>query len=261
MLCRVTFLPLSAFLAITTTLAAPEAKGDNTVNIRIETNISTVYEGVITSGPRNITGDCCLSPNPEQVTVPCNGQGAGSNPGKPPGNTPVDALDAVAKAHRFTYDGVFDGEFNDFDINRIATTGDYYNESWSSYWGLLVNYRIPTFGEGLTLSGCQQLLNPGDDVLWAYITQGPYGIGLNPPLPAFLKLTPTAVTVKAGKGFQVTVTDGRTGNAIPNATVAGVKTNAKGTATLYFFHAGFLQYKAHRGLDVRSNVMNVTVTA
>ena len=98
-------------------------------------------------------------------------------------------------------------------------------------------------------------------MLWAYLTEGPYGIGLDPPLPAFLKLTPTAVTIKKGKGFQVTVTDGRTGTAIPNATVAGVKTNTKGTATLYFFHAGFLQYKAHRGNDVRSNVMNVTVTA
>ena len=225
---------------------------DNTVNIRIETNLTTLYEGPITSGPRNITMD--------GVTLPCNGQGAGSNRGKPLGNTPVDALDAVSKIRHFTYNGSFDGEFNDWDVDRIAKTEDYTaNYIYNYYWVLLVNYQIPQFGEGLTLSGCQQLLNPGDDVLWAFITQGPFGIGLDPPLPAFLKLTPQTVTVKKGKGFTVTVTDGLTGNATRNAIVDGVKTDAEGKATLYLFHAGFFQFKAHRGNDTRSNVLNVTV--
>lgn len=232
---------------------------DNTVSIRIETNLTTLYEGNITSGPRNITMD--------GVTLPCNGQGAGSNSGKPPGNTPVDALDAVAKIRHFTYNGSFDGEFNDWDVDRIAATEDYSDLldasdgfEYDYYWVLLVNYQIPQYGEGLTLSGCQQLLNPGDSVLWAFITQGPFGIGLDPPLPAFLKLEPAAVTVKKGKGFTVTVTDGRTGNATQNAIVDGVKTDADGKATLHPRHTGFYQYKAHRGNDTRSNVMNVTVT-
>ena len=234
-------------------MANPDTR-DNTVNIRIETNLTTLYEGPITSGPRSITMD--------GVTYPCNGQGAGSNPGKPPGNCPVDALDAVAKIRHFTYNGSFDGEFNDWAVNRIATTADYNSDNYVYIysWVLLVNYKIPQFGEGLTLSGCQQLLNPGDDVLWAFITQGPYGIGLNPPLPAFLKLAPETVTVKKGQGFTVTVTDGLTGNATQNAIVDGVKTDAKGKATLYLFHTGFFQFKAHRGNDTRSNVLNVTVT-
>lgn len=198
------------------------------------------------------------------VTYPCNGQGAGSNPGKPPGNTPVDALDAVAKIRGFTYNGSFDGEFNDWDVDRIAKTEAYgagpLNDSYYHNWVLLVNYKIPQFGEGLTLSGCQQLLNPGDDVLWAFMDQGPFGYGLDPPLPAFLKLEPETVTVKKGKGFAVTVTDGLSGNATQNASVDGVMTNAEGKATLYLFHTGFFQYKAHRGNDTRSNVMNVTVT-
>lgn len=197
-------------------------------------------------------------------TYPCNGQGAGSNSGKPPGNCPVDALDAVAKLRGFTYDGEFDGEFNDWDVDRIAKTEDYFdgplNASYNHNWVLLVNYKISQFGEGLTLSGCQQLLNPGDNVLWAFKNQGPYGVGLDPPLPAFLKLEPETVTVKKGKGFTVTVTDGLSGNATQNASVDGVKTDAEGKATLYLFHTGFFQYKAHRGNDTRSNVMNVTVT-
>lgn len=186
------------------------------------------------------------------ATYPCNGQGAGSNPGKPPGNCPVDALDAAAKARGFTYDGDFDGEFNDWYVTRIATTESWYNTTIFQYWGSLVNYRVSTFGEGLTLSGCQQLLNPGDEVLWAFVTDSNH--------VSYLKLTPTSVTVKKGKGFVVTVTDGRSGNATQNASVAGVKTNAKGKATLYLFDTGFFQYKAHRTGDVRSNVMNVTVT-
>ena len=199
------------------------------------------------------------------VTYPCNGQGAGSNSGKPPGNCPVDALDAVAKLRGFTYDGEFDGEFNDWDVDRIAKTENFFddssvNDSYNHQWVSLVNYKISQFGEGLTLSGCQQLLNPGDHLLWAFIDQGPYGYGLDPPLPAFLKLEPESVTVKRGKGFTVTVTDGLSGNATQNASVDGVKTDAEGKATLYLFHTGFFQYKAHRGNDTRSNVMNVTVT-
>lgn len=224
--------------------------------MRIETNLSTLYEGPITSGPRNITG-LALGIN---VTVNCNGQGAASNPGKPPGNTPLAALDAAAKARGFTYSGLFDPEYNDFDINRIATTQDWYYGTYAQYWGSLVNYQVSMWGEGLTLSGCQQLLNPGDDVLWAFMPLTGGDTGDNKGV-SFLKLTPTAVTVKKGQGFTVTVIDGRTGNATKGASVAGVKTDAKGKATLYFFHEGFLQYKAHRTGDIRSNVMNVTVTS
>ena len=225
--------------------------------MRIETNLSTLYEGPITSDPRNITG----RDGAGTFTVDCNGQGAGSNPGKPPGNTPVDALDAAAKARGFTYSGLFDGEFNDFDIDRIATTEDWENDTYIEYWGSLVNYQVSTFGERLTLSGCQQLLNSGDDVLWAFMALAPDSDTNENEGISFLKLTPTAVTVKKGQGFTVTVIDGRSGNATKGASVAGVNTDAKGKATLYLFHEGFFQYKAHRTGDVRSNVMNVTVTS
>ena len=97
-------------------------------------------------------------------------------------------------------------------------------------------------------------MKEGDEVLWAFITATNFSAVL------YLKLTPTAVTVKKGKGISVTVTDGRTGVVVPNASVAGVETNAKGKATLYFFKPGFYQFKAHRTGDVRSNVMNITVT-
>lgn len=124
----------------------------------------------------------------------------------------------------------------------------------------MINYQVSHFGHGLTLSECQDLLNPGDEVLWAYMPVGPTFDDTIDPEISFLKLAPTTVTVKKKKGFMVTVIDGRTGNAIQNATVAGVKTDAAGKATIYPSKAGFFQFKASRGDDVRSNVMNVTVT-
>lgn len=180
--------------------------------------------------------------------------------GLPPGNTPTDALDAAAKVRGFTYDGIYDSSWNDFDITRIAETEDWGNGSVYQYWGSLVNYQVSSFGGALVLSGCQQLLNPGDDVLWAFMNLGPsWDTDINLEV-SFLKLSPTTVTVKKGKGFTVTVIDGRTGNATQNATVAGVKTDATGKATIHLAQTGFFEYKASRTGDVRSNAMYVTVT-
>lgn len=252
---RIAFLHLVAFSAITTTNAAPEATATNTVNLRIEANTSTLYEGPITSGPRNIT----VGSGNNKVTFICDGAGAMPSP-PPPGNTPTDALDAAAKARGFTYDGGFDGEFNDFYFTRIGTSTEYDNGTYFQSWGSLVNYQVSKFGEGLSLSGCQQLVKAGDEVLWAFITVKDTDSSNTDLSVLFLKLAPTTVTVKKGKGTTVTVTDGRTGVVVQNASVAGVKTDADGKATLYFFETGFFQYKAHKTGDVRSNVMNVTVT-
>ena len=102
-------------------------------------------------------------------------------------------------------------------------------------------------------------------MLWAFITDPPADTGSGYSndtfVVYFLKLTPTVVTVKKSKGFTVTVTDGRTGVAVENASVDGVHTDASGKATLYLFTTGFFQFKAHRTGNVRSNVMNVTVTS
>lgn len=66
--------------------------------------------------------------------------------------------------------------------------------------------------------------------------------------------------MKKGQGFTVTVTDGRTGAVVKDASVDGVHADANGKATLYLFNTGFFQFKAHQTASVRSNVMNVTVT-
>ncbi|KAL9136236.1 MAG: hypothetical protein Q9175_002564 [Cornicularia normoerica] len=238
------------FLAISSTNAAPPPPGTNTVNLRIEGDNSTYYEGPITSGPRNITLPS-LDGYPT-IPRPCNGL-----PGNPtPSNTPIDALDAAAKASGFTYNGGFDSDIIDFSISRISTSDQ--NAFPNKLWGTLVNYQVSKFPEGIYLSGCQQEVKAGDDVLWAFITLPPNTDSTNGIL--FLKLAPSAVTVKKGKGFTVTVTDGRSGVAVQNASVDGVHTDAGGKATLYLFDTGVFHFKAHQTGNVRSNVMNVTVT-
>ena len=105
----------------------------DTVNLRIETNLTTLYEGPIYSGPRNITMD--------NATALCNGQGAGySNPGSPPSNTPTDALDAAAKALGFAYFGYYDFVYNDFLMTTIAGVGNWEDGQTYLFWGSLVNY-------------------------------------------------------------------------------------------------------------------------
>lgn len=165
-----------------------------------------------------------------------------------PGNTPTAALDAAARARGFTYDGGYDTDLDDFAIFRIATSND--NDYPDKFWSYLYNYQVSNFSLGYYLSGCQQEVQAGDDVVWAFVAD----VGV------FLKLAPTAVRVRKGEGFVVSVTDGRTGLAVRNASVDGVHTDAGGKATLYLFDKGDFQFKAHQTGSVRSNVMHVTVT-
>ena len=112
----------------------------------------------------------------------------------------------------------------------------------------------------INLAACHDILKNGDEVLWAYLNEVWPVEDDNAKSVSLLKLSPTAVTVKKGQGIAVTVIDGRTGNNTKGASVAGVKTDSQGKATLYFSKPGFYQFKAHRTGDVRSNRMNVTVT-
>ena len=278
---RSTFLLLNAFLATTCTYAASDAvKGyviissttkcistqvvfnitfrSSTVNLRIEANSSTLWEGLITSGPRNISSGGGGEGEP---SYPCEG-----GPYQPPpaktGNTATDAMDEASKRRGFTYHSFYYEEDYDFEIDRIGPSSETFISATNTnyIWGSLINYQLSPARQQLGLCGCQDVLKTGDEVLWAFITLPDFEDYVTAPNVSFLKLTPTAVTVKKGQGTTVTVIDGRSGNKTRGASVAGVKTNADGKATLYFSKPGFYQFKAHRTGDVRSNAMNITVT-
>ena len=124
----------------------------------------------------------------------------------------------------------------------------------------LVNYEETTNANGYdwVLGGCHERLAPRDDVLWAYTPRQLDSSAIHDT--PFLKLTPVAVTVKKGKGFKVTVIDGKGGSQIQGASLSGVKTDLMGIATLSFSKPGVYQFKAHKSGTVRSNMISVTVT-
>ena len=234
--------------------SAKPALSDNVVNLRIEANSSTLWEGPIKSGPRYIN----VSEGPY---LPYQCDGTLGYLKQTPGNTPTDAMDEASKLAHFTYDGESFEEDYDIDIYQIgpSTANFSYDRTLYYFWAPFINYQVSATTNRLYLCGCHDVMKPGDDVLWAFMSEH-IGADDTNPLVSLLKLSPTAVTVKKGKGTTVTVIDGRSGNKTQGASVAGVKTNAQGKATLYFSKPGFYQFKAHRTGDVRSNVINITVT-
>ncbi|MCJ1378986.1 hypothetical protein MMC17_002085 [Xylographa soralifera] len=204
--------------------------GYNIVNLRIE-GINTIYEAPIFSGPRNVT-------TPSGGTHLCDGTNDGANP--TPGNTCTDALDAASKLARFPFDGTYDAEFQDFFITSISTT----TETATEFWGLLLNYQFTPVG------GCQQEVQPGDHVLWAFNAFNAV---------YFLKAEPEVVAVLPGKSAVVTVTDGMSGVPVAGAEFAGQLSNAEGQVTITGTKPGVNVYKATRSDSIRSNAVVVTV--
>lgn len=131
----------------------------NTVSLRIEANSSTIYEGLITSGPRNITA---VSGN--LLTYFCDGRTPNA-PSLPPINTPTAALDEASKRHGFTYEAdFFDEGFYDFVIPQIGPSSrNYYDHDYTQEWVNLVNYQEATNGYDWILGGCHERLAPGDE--------------------------------------------------------------------------------------------------
>ncbi|KAL8938108.1 MAG: hypothetical protein Q9216_004065 [Gyalolechia sp. 2 TL-2023] len=205
--------------------------GSSIVNLRIEGATNTIYEAPILSGPRNVT-------TPSAGTHKCDGTNNGANPS--PGNTCTDALDAASKLLKFPFDGTYSTTFDDFFITSIGTS----TQTASQFWGLLLNYQFTPVG------GCQQQVQRGDDVLWAFDAFSK---------THFLKVTPDALVVKKGGSRTVTVRDGLTGGAIEGAVINGVMTDADGKAKLSFLKSGVFEFKATRDDSLRSNALRVVV--
>lgn len=101
------------------------------------------------------------------------------------------------------------------------------------------------------MGGCQQKVQTGDHVLWAFDAFNK---------DYFLKLTPSVLVVKKGSEHTVTVTDGKTGVAIAGAVIDGVTTDANGNAALTFGESGVFKLKAERSDAIRSNALVVVVS-
>lgn len=223
----------------------------STPNLRIEGPSTTIFEGPITSGPRNLTATVS---DAGSYTFPCDGDAAeGINPH--PFNTALDALDQASKTSpTFKYTLGYDGDLEDFYITELAGYGfDTAPSGTDASWGLLYNWQLTTYGDGYTISGCRQQVATGSDVLWAY--------GQDETTGVFLRVEPATVTVKKGASVTFTITNGLGGKPRPSATIHGVQANAMGRVVVPFPTAGYQTFKAKESGAVRSQLVKITVTS
>ena len=130
-----------AALGCSTALAAPA-----TVNLRVEGETRTIFEGRVTTDGHAIKQD---GSGPH----PCDGTNAGANPA--PGPTITSALDdAIA------WDGRWSDGLQDFLVSRIGPDAN--DVMANQFWGHALNYQASQLG------GCQQQVRSGDEVLFAY---------------------------------------------------------------------------------------------
>jgi hypothetical protein len=211
-------------------IAAPAAAADPvSINLRVEGQNQTIFDGPVTTDGHHIT-------TPSGGPHPCDGTNNGAHPS--PGPTATAALDDGARLNNFTWDGGWFPSFNDFLVTRIADEA----ETSSQFWYFAVNFKLGGAG------GCQTRVNQGDEVVWIFDAFSK---------AHFLKLTgPSAATT--GAPMTVSVTDGGTA-PVSGATVGGTQTGGDGNATLSFADPGIYRLKAERADSVRSNSISVCV--
>jgi hypothetical protein len=224
-----------------------------TVNLRVESSSSTLFEGPVSTEailPPGITTKS--SPTAEPCDVKDNGSNGGFGTAAA---TPTAALHDAATAQGLAFDATWSTSFNDFEVTQVGTDINGGEAEGFPSWGYAVNYTTANVG------GCQFQLAPGSEVLWAYNYFN---------LKHLLSLSgPSNVTV--GVPFTVHVTDGQTGEAISGASIGqlanGVTsvgspsptTNAAGNATVTLTQAVAVTLKATQSESVRSNGLAVSV--
>jgi hypothetical protein len=138
----------SALLALT---SAAEA-APTTVNVRIEGNTETLFEGPVSVTPHGVKATS------DTVERPCNGINSldpwNTTPEPTPTSSAVDAMSLIGE----TFDGQWYPGFNDYFIKSFGPDA----EKGGKSWGILVNNTFTNVG------GCQYQLDAGDEVLWAF---------------------------------------------------------------------------------------------
>ena len=222
--------------AFATLCVAPAFAAPVTVNLRVEGSAKTLFEGQVTTDAKTLTKDA-------SGAHPCDGTNGGKNPS--PGPTMTGAMDDGSLTGAYSWDGTWDNGFQDFFINSIGSDVNQSSPPYTS-WGYFLN------GVATQVGGCQQEVNAGDDVLFAYSNYGD-------PL---LSLSGAPAKARTGQSFQVTVQqDDGNGKFTPaaGASVAGQTTDAAGHATVSFSDSGNHTFKATRSGTVRSNAQTVCV--
>jgi hypothetical protein len=219
-----------AVLASAAALAVPATVSAATVTVRVEGPSSTIFEGPVTPATQTVDGNDGKGPQK------CDGTNGGANP--TPGPTPTGVMDTAIRGAGRSWQGDFDASFQDFLVNRIGSVA----ATSSQFWGVAVD------GKSLEVGGCQAIVKPGQEVLWAFDSFGKKLLHASGP-----------TQVKAGKVTSVKVIDTEKGKAVAGARIGGATTNANGVARLRFKHAGTRRLKATAPKSIRSNALVLKV--
>jgi hypothetical protein len=210
--------------------AATAAGATTTVTVRIEGPSKTIFEGPVTPAVQTVDGNDGKGPQK------CDGTNGGANP--VPGATATSVMDTAVRGAGRSWQGDFDSSFQDFLVNRIGAT----SSTSSQFWGVAVN------GKSLEVGGCQAIVTPGDDVLWAFDSFGKKLLHASGPKQ-----------VAVGKVAPIKVIDSEKGTSVAGARIGGATTNANGVARLRFKHAGTRRLKATALKSIRSNSLVLKV--
>ena len=226
---QIRFILATALVALAAT--APAWAAPATVQLRVEGSTSTIFEGPVTTDGKQI--------DKGGGAHPCDG----SDGGQAPGPTMTSALDDGSIAGGFSWDGSW-FDVGDFGIDRIGPDAANGNQ----FWGYALNSAPATVG------GCQQHVQAGDEVLYAYDFFGP-DFNARP----LLRLSGPGLAA-TGTPVAVTVTNGSDGSPVAGATVAGAATGAGGGTSVSFGSPGLKTLKAEKAGSIRSNVLRICVS-
>ena len=222
---------LGVLVALACTAAvvpATAAAAPTTVTVRIEGKSKTIFEGPVTPAIQTVDG----GDGPHK----CDGTNGGANP--TPGPTPTSVMDTAIRGSGRSWQGNFDASFQDFLVNRIGST----SSTETQFWGVAVD------GKSLEVGGCQAIVKPGQEVLWAFDSFGKKLLHASGPKQ-----------VSAGKVASFKVIDTEKGTPVAGAKIGGASTNANGIAKLRFSHRGTRRLKATAAKSIRSNQLRLTV--
>ncbi len=204
------------------------------VGVRVEGASATLFEGDVAVSPGRLTSNMGEDRSSHLCNVTANGASGA------PAATPTRALQAASEnalGDRLSPLGLeWYASFSDFLVGSIggeAPSGD-------KYWELSVNWKVAQLG------GCGIALKKGDKVLWA-VSDG--------ATPSLRLVAPK--TARKGRRFNVRVTNGATGKAVPGARVGGVTTGATGVAGLTLKSGSKRLLRATKVGATRSNSQTV----
>jgi hypothetical protein len=147
-----------AALTATAVLAAGAAAAPTEVNVRIEGQSETLFEGEVAAEPHGVRASSDKIPVGKLRR--CDGINVNDPQNTVPGVTPTavsaDAMSLIGE----TFDGRWYKQYEDYFVLRFGPDSE--NLATKADWGILVNNTYTNVG------GCQYQLDNGDEVLWIY---------------------------------------------------------------------------------------------